>query len=347
MGRPAEGREILASARDYAADVGFPMAVMGAEIFSALVYAACANHQAALEAAQRVEEIGERTGIRRDTHAQQTRALVAASRGEWDRALAHGQAALRSAAGSQFQTNAFSVAAQVALAAGDLVAAREHVDRLADIGASQGLVFSMAEADLFDSRLQRRQGDRDSAEHAAHRALGQSVDLPAWTISVDALEVLAGLAADAESYEEAARLLGSARQIRETTGYQLCITERDADLAHIRDNLGPEHFDTRFAEGRDLSLDQAVSYARRGRGERKRPATGWESLTPTEAQITALLVDGLTNAEIGRRMFVSPRTVQTHLTRMYAKLGVTSRTELAASAARRYANGSTGPGPQR
>jgi predicted ATPase/class 3 adenylate cyclase/DNA-binding CsgD family transcriptional regulator len=346
MGRPAEGRELLASARAYAADVGFPIAVMGAEIFSGLVYAACADDGAALEAAQRVEEIGERTGIRRDTHAQQTRALVAASRGEWDRAVAYGQAALQSAAGSQFQTNAFSVAVQVALAAGDLAAAREHVDRLRDIGASQGFVFSMAETDLYDSRIKRRHGDRARAEEAAHRALTRSVDLPAWTITVDALENMAGLAADADSYQEAGRLLGAARHLRDDTGYQLCLNERDMDLAHVRDNLGNERFDRVYAEGMTLSLEDAVAYARRGRGERKRPGTGWESLTPTEQQIVALLVEGLTNTEIGKRMFVSPRTVQTHLSRIYAKLGVTSRTELAANAAQRTAIEASSPNQQ-
>jgi predicted ATPase/class 3 adenylate cyclase/DNA-binding CsgD family transcriptional regulator len=345
-GRPREGIQILESAREYAYQIGFVPAIMSAETLGALVYAACGNHEAALAAAQRVEEMGARLGMRRDTHASQTKALVAAARGELDQALRHSDVALQSAPGSLWQTNAIPVAAQVALAAGDLTAARAHVDKLADLSARNGYVITTAEADLLDSRIQRRQGDRHSAEHAAHRALSQSEQLPAWTISVDALEVLAGLAADAESYEEAARLLGSARQLRDTTGYQLCITERDADLAHVRDNLGPEHFDTLYAEGRDLSLNQAVSYARRGRGERKRPTTGWESLTPTETQITALLVDGLTNAEIGRRMFVSPRTVQTHLTRMYTKLGVTGRTELAARAAQRHANGSTGPGPQ-
>ena len=80
-------------------------------------------------------------------------------------------------------------------------------------------------------------------------------------------------------------------------------------------------------------MADAVAYARRGRGERKRPTIGWDSLTPTETQIVDLVGGGLTNADIGGRLFVSPRTVQAHLTRIYTKLGVTSRTELAARAA--------------
>jgi len=70
-------------------------------------------------------------------------------------------------------------------------------------------------------------------------------------------------------------------------------------------------------------------------GANKRPSTGWYSLTPTEAQIVDLLGGGLTNAEIGERLFMSPRTVQSHLTRIYTKLDVTSRTEVAARAATR------------
>ena len=152
---------------------------------------------------------------------------------------------------------------------------------------------------------------------------------------VDALETLAGLAAESQSYEEAGRLLGAAAALRDTTGYRLCLTERDADTALVRDALGDERFDVVYAEGRALSVDDAVAYARRGRGERKRPTIGWDSLTPTETQIVDLVGGGLTNADIGERLFVSPRTVQAHLTRIYTKLGVTSRTELAAKAATR------------
>ncbi|WP_432510661.1 helix-turn-helix transcriptional regulator [Kineococcus sp. SYSU DK001] len=55
-----------------------------------------------------------------------------------------------------------------------------------------------------------------------------------------------------------------------------------------------------------------------------------DRLTPTELHVAQLAAQGLTNREIGERLYVSPRTVGTHLQRMFPKLGVTSRGELAA-----------------
>ena len=60
----------------------------------------------------------------------------------------------------------------------------------------------------------------------------------------------------------------------------------------------------------------------------KRPTSGWGSLTPTERDVVRLVREGLGNKDIGARLFISPRTVQTHLTHVYAKLGVTSRVQL-------------------
>jgi DNA-binding CsgD family transcriptional regulator len=75
---------------------------------------------------------------------------------------------------------------------------------------------------------------------------------------------------------------------------------------------------------------------RRGRrGPRRRPSTGWESLTDTEHRVVDLVERGLTNPEIGRRLFISHRTVETHVAHVFAKLGVSSRVQLAAQAARR------------
>jgi DNA-binding CsgD family transcriptional regulator len=78
-----------------------------------------------------------------------------------------------------------------------------------------------------------------------------------------------------------------------------------------------------------------MAWARRARGERKRPTIGWESLTPTEERIVKLASQGLTNPKIGERMFISRATVKTHLEHVYAKLGIHSRTELAAAATAR------------
>lgn len=70
---------------------------------------------------------------------------------------------------------------------------------------------------------------------------------------------------------------------------------------------------------------RAVGVYRGRRGARKRPRTGWLSLTPTERRIADLVVEGLSNPQIGERLYVSFRTVQTHLAHVFAKLGISSR----------------------
>ena len=63
-------------------------------------------------------------------------------------------------------------------------------------------------------------------------------------------------------------------------------------------------------------------------------SAGWASLTPTELDVVRLLTEGLPNKDIATRLFISPRTVETHLTHVYAKLGLSSRVQLAQEAAR-------------
>jgi DNA-binding CsgD family transcriptional regulator len=75
---------------------------------------------------------------------------------------------------------------------------------------------------------------------------------------------------------------------------------------------------------------------RRGvRGARRRPASGWASLTATELQVARLAAEGLTNPQIAQRLFISRYTVETHLKHVFAKLSLTSRVQLAAEVARR------------
>jgi DNA-binding CsgD family transcriptional regulator len=109
----------------------------------------------------------------------------------------------------------------------------------------------------------------------------------------------------------------------------------DAVVASVREALGQNDFDVLWAEGAALSTEEAIAYAQRGRGERKRPTSGWGSLTPMELDVVRLAREGLGNKDIGARLFISPRTVQTHLTHVYAKLGLASRVQLVQDASRR------------
>ena len=66
--------------------------------------------------------------------------------------------------------------------------------------------------------------------------------------------------------------------------------------------------------------------ARLAEGRARRP----QSLTRAEARVARLARDGLSNREIGRRLFVTPKTVEFHLSSAYRKLGISSRRELPA-----------------
>ena len=145
------------------------------------------------------------------------------------------------------------------------------------------------------------------------------------------------MAGQAGSHREAARLLGAAAAIRIRIGavrFKIYDAGHQASVAALRDAMGEQDFDSGWAEGAALSVEEAIAYAQRGRGQRKRPASGWASLTPTERDVVRLVGDGLANNDIAARLFVSPRTVSTHLTHAYTKLGLTSRVQLAQEAAR-------------
>ena len=96
-----------------------------------------------------------------------------------------------------------------------------------------------------------------------------------------------------------------------------------------------DHVGAKRDAARALATMRTVRIGRKRRGARKRPDRGWESLTPSELEVVRLAAEGLTNPEIGRRLFISRRTVQTHLAHAFEKLNICSRVELAAKAARR------------
>jgi DNA-binding CsgD family transcriptional regulator len=80
---------------------------------------------------------------------------------------------------------------------------------------------------------------------------------------------------------------------------------------------------------RALGRLRALGLRRSSREAHRNVDYGWGSLTATEVRIAALVRDGLTNREIGTRLFVSPRTVQTHVSHILQKTGLRSRVEIA------------------
>ena len=89
---------------------------------------------------------------------------------------------------------------------------------------------------------------------------------------------------------------------------------------------------------RDLARAEAVlreAGIRRGRrGTRGRPQIGWASLTPAEHAVAGLVAEGLSNPRIGERLYISHRTVQTHLAHIFAKLDIATRAQLAVEVTR-------------
>ena len=223
-------------------------------------------------------------------------------------------------------------AIEVARAEGDLVLAR----CLADEAVSVATGWHRATGLLARARIAVAEGDLEQSARDAHDALTCASACGAYLPLADILECLAHLAVAARNQNEAARLLGAADAFRQHMGivrFKIHQPGYDASVVALRDAMAEQDFDAAWAEGAALSTEEAIAYAQRGRGERKRPSSGWESLTPAEHEVVRLVCDGLANKDIATRLFVSPKTVQAHLTHVYTKLGLSSRVQLVREAA--------------
>jgi DNA-binding CsgD family transcriptional regulator len=222
--------------------------------------------------------------------------------------------------------------AEVALGRGDLITAGRWADQ--EVAASSG--WHHARALTTRARIAIAKVEPDHAERDAHKALACAAEHRAHSAVPDILECLGRLAADGGSVRDAVRLLGAASEIRRNTGvvrFKIYDADHEHTVASLREAMSEHDFHSAWTQGAALSIDEVIAYVRRGRGERKRPTSGWASLTPTERDVARLVAEGLANNEIAVRLFISRRTVQTHLTHVYAKLDIGSRVQLAHEAA--------------
>ena len=206
------------------------------------------------------------------------------------------------------------------------------------LAVAQRLRLPGSLAEVYAARADLAAAVPDELAHALdldHQALTIRVEHRLRAVQPESLEALVRHGSAIQPTLDDVRLLHAAQSARAAMGLprsgrqqQAC----DAVAAGLRQALGGPRFDRAAADGAELTLDEAVAHARRTRGRRGRPSAGWASLTPTEREVVRLVADGLTNPQIGARLFMSRGTVKTHLSHIFAKLGTTNRTELAAAA---------------
>jgi DNA-binding CsgD family transcriptional regulator len=193
-------------------------------------------------------------------------------------------------------------------------------------------------------RLALAVGERDAAQAAAKLA-AQDVERERLPLRLAAASACRGLlAGNPDPLFEAAEEFGAARRPLDRgmalenaavlLGERGQLTEARAAVAAASQEY------TKLAASWDLTRAEARMRPfgiRRGqRGPRTRPSHGWEALTPTELRVAFFVADGLTNPAIATELFLSRRTVQTHVSHILAKLGARSRAEVASEASRHH-----------
>ena len=263
-------------------------------------------------------------------------AIVAAARGHDEEARRHGEEVLARATASGMRVRATT--AVYALALADLGRARWHealarLESLLEGGAAQLDPLAAAttpdriEAAVKAGRYEIAQAALPQLEARAAYAGARHVQ--------PRLAACRALLADgdaaSEHFEEAVRLGGDARpldraRIQLQYGEHLRRERRRSD-ARVQLRAALEGFERLQAE--PWAERARVELRASGETARRRDPSTVSQLTPQELQVASYVADGLPNKAIAAQLFLSPRTIDSHLRQVFSKLGITSRTQLA------------------
>ena len=219
-------------------------------------------------------------------------------------------------------------------AQGNHALAAEHLEaalhRQREARYTAGII--MALGDLGD--LLRDRGDDTRALACYREALELGRSKPSTRVVTDVIEAVGIVAVAAGQEERGVRLLGAAAAQRERLGLGYRVAENQAALeqavAAARAALGAPAFAAAWASGQTVRPDEALAEALLP--FLLTPGSPGVVLTAREVEILQLLVAGQTNAAIAGALFLSVRTVENHIARICAKLGVRTRTAAATAA---------------
>jgi predicted ATPase/DNA-binding CsgD family transcriptional regulator len=182
---------------------------------------------------------------------------------------------------------------------------------------------------------------------APERALALTRESLALFWKAHSLEEVASVLTNAATIEVArgnhhlaAERYGAAQHLRQDIGSKLNLPERqlhERSIETARQALGASRFDAAFVVGSGLPLDDVVEQllnAESPSPQPEQPTGNAFDLTPRERDVLGYLIEGMTDREIADALFISPRTVQSHLARLFAKLEVNTRTAAVTVASR-------------
>ena len=222
-----------------------------------------------------------------------------------------------------------------------LIAAGE-VDRAIALG-EHGVALSVERGESwcrgyqldFLARAYWLRGDQEKAEMLAREAAVHKYAVDDRNGLTMVLETLASMAAEGGRPERGAVILGTAQRVRDSnslTLIELYRQQHERSVSLITGGIGRRSFDAAFARGRAMTIDEGVAFAVEDKSL-PRPARPVKSapdpeLTDRQLEIARLIAEDLTNRQIADRLFLSERTVETHITNILNKLGLNSRVQL-------------------
>jgi DNA-binding CsgD family transcriptional regulator/tetratricopeptide (TPR) repeat protein len=241
---------------------------------------------------------------------------------------------------------AFMLLGQVALQQGDVTTARSLTDESVRLCKEVGHRWVTSQSLALFATVAVVQHDKATARALYQESLDLAREVGDKVLIASGLEGLAGVVATQGEPVWATQLWGAAAALRDTIDAPMPAIERAGygrATAAVRMHLGEKAFAAAWATGRTMTPEQ-VLLAQDPATMHQQVSTGVVSvphvkvpsypagLTAREVEVLRLVALGLTDAQVAEQLVISPRTVNTHLTSIYGKTGVSSR-----SAATRYA----------